>query len=174
MDVLLHQLSALNHWQIDSIAIVLLLQGAIASVFPEDVILLTLGMLWSQGRVSFLESFLSAQMGILTADAILVFIGGTAGPALLANPPLSWIVKKKAVDKALAKLKKYGKWMIVTTRFTPLIRGPVYLATGLSRFGLLNFMKLDAMTSVFQISLLLLIGRYIGKHSGSLSHLFHF
>jgi len=72
----------------------------------------------------------------------------------------------EAVDESLAELRKYGKWVIFGTRFTPIIRGPIYVAAGLSKMGVFNFFKIDATAALFQVPLLMVVGRLIGKKCG--------
>lgn len=157
---MLEILKGLNHWQIDLLATGLLLQGAIFAVFPEEIIILTLGLLWGQGKVNFWEALLFTQLGLLPANAAMVLIGKKLGSRSF--------IRKKGVQAALKSLERYGAWLILITRFTPLIRGPVYLAVGCSRFPFLSFVRIDAWASCIQISLLLLLGRRLGVRSGSL------
>ncbi len=168
IESLLLQLSGLIHWKIALLATGLLLQGAVFTVFPEEVVVTTLGVLWSQGRIGFFEAMLAVQCGLLPANFALVFMGNRLGTRLFHIRPFSWVLKPEAVEASLAKLRRAGIWVVFSTRFIPLIRGPVYFATGLSRLPLLHFIRTDALASCIQIPLLLLLGGTIGKNSGSL------
>jgi membrane protein DedA with SNARE-associated domain len=50
-------INELNHWQIDCLATGLLLQGAIFGLIPEEIIMMTMGVLWSQGKIFLSRSF---------------------------------------------------------------------------------------------------------------------
>ena len=65
-------------------------------------------------------------------------------------------------------LRKFGPWAIVGARFTPSVRAPIYLAVGLSQFGVLNFMKFDFLAALVHVPLLIWLGAYIGRHSSSM------
>ena len=168
IESLLLQLSGLAHWKIALLATGLLLQGAVFTVFPEEVVITTLGVLWSQGKINFFEAMVAVQCGLLPANFALVFMGNRLGTRLFHIRPFSWVLKPEAVEESLAHLRRAGIWVVFTTRFIPLIRGPVYFATGLSRLPLWHFVRTDALASFIQIPLLLLLGGTIGKNSGSL------
>jgi membrane protein DedA with SNARE-associated domain len=51
---------------------------------------------------------------------------------------------------------------VVVTRFTPFIRGPVYLAAGISGLEVRRFLVLDASAALVQVPLLLWIGSRLG------------
>lgn len=168
IETLLLQLSGLPHWKICAIATWFLLQGAVFTIFPEEVIVTTLGVLWSQQRVGFFEAMLAVQLGLLPANLILVTVGNKLGPGLFEIRPFRWLTNKRDVEDALRTLKRHGAWVVFITRFVPLIRGPIYFAAGLSRLRPLYFFKIDASASFIQIPLLLLLGGTIGRNSGSL------
>jgi membrane protein DedA with SNARE-associated domain len=74
------------------------------------------------------------------------------------------MIRKKALEKTLSYLHKNGALTIFITRFTPVIRGPVYLAVGVCRIPFLRFLKIDALASCIHIPLILLLGRFVGKY----------
>ncbi len=167
MESLLAQLQELNHWQIDLLAIGLLLQGAILAVLPEEVIAISLGALCAQGRISYLEALISMQIGLLPANGLMVYLGQRFGDALLTKPPFSWLLQRQAVEGALIRVRQYGWWLVFATRFIPTIRGPVYAAVGMSRMGVLRFMKIDGLASCLHVPLLLFLGSTLGRSSSS-------
>jgi membrane protein DedA with SNARE-associated domain len=168
IESLLLQLSGLVHWKIALIATGTLLEGAIFTVFPEEVVITTLGVLWSQHRIGFVEALVAVQCGLLPANLILVFLGNRLGTKLFGIPPFRWFLKPEAVARSLEKLRSAGNWVVFGTRFIPLIRGPVYFATGLSKFPSLRFFRIDFLASFIQIPLLLWLGATIGKNSSSI------
>lgn len=161
---MLETFDGLNHWQIGMIATGLLLQGAVIAIFPEEIIILTLGLLWGRGKMSFPEALLFTQLGLLPANAAMVFLGRKLGQKS--------ILRKKGVQPALAGLHRYGARLIFVTRFTPLVRGPVYLAVGGAQYPFWRFARVDAIASCLQIPLLLWAGRWLEANSGSLQEFY--
>ena len=168
MEQLLLQISEFESWRIALIATWLILQGAFVTIFPEEVISVTLGVLWAQGRISFPEAMVAVQMGLLPANAIGVYIGQRFGHPILKRRPFSWIFDEKDVHEALNSIRNNSKKVIFTTRFLPMVRGPIYFATGMSKIGVFNFSKVDFLASLVQVPALLLLGRWIGTRATSL------
>jgi len=153
-------INGLNHWQIDFLATGLLLQGAILPLIPEEIIILTMGLLWSQGKITFPEAFVFIQLGLLPANLGVVLIGKHFGK--------QFFIKKRGIQFAQKFFLKFGGQAIFLTRFTPLIRAPMYLVVGFSQYPALSFLRFDAWASCFQIPLLLLTGRWIETQSKSI------
>lgn len=157
----LERLNALSHWQIDLVAFLLLLQGAVISIAPEEVVIVTLGLLWGHGKIGFIEASIIILLGIIPANIFLVLFG---------QKFVKRFEKKRAVQIASNYLRRYGGLVIVLTRFTPVVKGPVYFSVGASRFGLGRFLVTDAIAACVQIPLLLLLGKTIGENTQSLEH----
>ncbi len=168
MENLLNQLSHLEHWKIAVLATGMLLQGAIGTIFPEEIILTSLGVLWSQGKIGFIEAWAAGLLGLLPANALPALLGRKLGLRALSKKPLSQIFKKDAVENSLALIKRHGTRVIFFTRFLPLIRGPIYFATGVAQISALQFSKADALAACIQIPLLIIIGGIIGRNADSL------
>lgn len=168
IETLLLQLSQMETWKIALLVSGLLYQGAFFTVFPEEVIIVTLGILVSQGKISFLHAWAAVAVGLLPANSTTVFLCTRFGPKLLKIPPFSWAFKEKDIKASLAQIHKYGKGIIFLTRFTPMVRAPIYFATGLSGFGVLRFMAIDSLASCIQIPGLLWIGGRLGANAESL------
>jgi membrane protein DedA with SNARE-associated domain len=156
MDELLTRLDSLASWQICLGVILLLLQGAIFTVFPEEIVIVVLGYLWGQGNVAFAEAFFSVLVGLLPANLAMYGIGRRLGGWLPRWIPAT------AVARARARLNALGTAGIVITRFTPFVRGPAYLAAGISGFGARRFFVADALASLVYVPLLLLVGKTAG------------
>ena len=154
-------ISGLSEWQIYGLVIALLLQGIVIAVAPEEVILMSLGVLWTQGKVRMPFAFASAAIGLLAANAIIVFVTGRFSHLK--------IFQKKAVHRTLEKFRKRGRWIVFVTRFTPFIRGPVYYAAGISGMKVREFFPIDAAAFCIHAPLIFFIGAWIGIRTGSIT-----
>jgi membrane protein DedA with SNARE-associated domain len=161
MHDLLLRLNALSHWHIDLIALGLLLQGAFLAILPEEVILVTLGFLAAGHKTSWLEAGVVALLGLLPANVTAVIIGRVLGVKVFHIAPFRWFLKRSTVEKAQKTLYKHSKLTVFITRFIPSVRGPVYLAVGLSGMRVLTFMQFDALASCIHIPILFAIGAYL-------------
>lgn len=158
MDAFLTSVSLLPEWKIYLTVSCLLLQGVVLAVFPEEVVALAMGMLWAKGTVSFGFSFLAIAIGILPANTASFWLADRFGMSLLGWAPFRWFLPKEKVEAALRYLHRYHLWVVFVTRFTPLVRGPVYIAAGLSELSLWNFVRVDFLAACLQIPILLICG----------------
>ena len=162
----LHRLAGLHHWQIDGLAIALLLQGVFLALVPEEGIMLALGVLWGRHQIGFLEAMLTVQLGLLPANSFSTFLGDRLGIRIFEVRPFKWFLSRKSVNWASRHLRNHGAWVTFLVRFIPSIRGPVYVAIGMSKFGVFRFFRIDALASLIHVPLLLCAGRFLGKKMG--------
>lgn len=152
--------NSLGPFQISLIAVWLFLQGAIFSPFPEELVIATLGIFVSQNRIPFWQAMLTCQIGLLPANAFMVFVGSRATKLKVLQKPM--------VQRFSRVVLAQGKPLIFFLRFTPLIRGVAYLSVGYSKFGVLNFFRIDFLASLIQVPLLLKLGMVLGNDSAGL------
>jgi membrane protein DedA with SNARE-associated domain len=168
MERLLVRFADLQPWQIGLVAAGLLLQSCIPPGLPEELVVATLGILWGQGRIEFGTALASVLLGLLPANAAAVLAGGRLAPWLWRSRAFARALRSDAVSRALAALRRNAVAVVVATRFTPLVRGPVYLAAGLSGMGLARFVGLDFLAACIHIPLLLWAGNRLGRGAGSM------
>lgn len=169
MQDLLIQFSGLPSWQIAAAATWLLLQACVVPSLPEEVVITTLGMLSSQGRIGFLTALAAVLFGLLPANSATVFIGSRLARGLSFFGPFQRAFKAAPVQDALGAVRRHGRGLVFATRFTPLVRGPVYLACGASQMGVPRFFAVDALAACVQVPLLLWLGARIGRNAASLA-----
>jgi membrane protein DedA with SNARE-associated domain len=169
---MLHTLVGLSQWKIAFLVVYLLWQGAIIPSMPEEVMVPTLGILWGQGRMNFWLGVVAVQIGLMGGDFILVTLGRHIGPKLLSRRPFNLIAGPDTVREATERLQKYGPWLIFITRFTPMVRAPMFFAAGVSKMPLWKFFRSDYSASCIFIPLLMVAGRQLGANSHSLQDAF--
>lgn len=163
MTSLLLILSQLSHFKIAALTSYLLLQGFVVTIFPEEVVITTLGFLWNQGRISFFEAWMAVSIGLLPANFFTFLIGRRFGFKALSYKPFCWFFKRESIHRSLVSISQYQAWVVFFTRFIPIIRGPIYFSAGLSQMTPLNFFKTDFLASCIEIPMLLLLGKTIGQ-----------
>jgi membrane protein DedA with SNARE-associated domain len=168
MEALLAQLIGLESWQIALFATVLLLEGAVLAIVPEEGVGITLGILWALGKIDFWFALLAMQIGLLPANQVAVEIGRRFGPKIFRNRYVRCLFSEESVARATLNFRRWGFWVVFLTRFTPLIRGPVYLSAGLLGVSRLRFLLVDTLASFLQIPLLLWLGRSLGQRAPEL------
>ena len=99
---------------------------------PGDSLLLTAGLLASEGILSLPLVILACMGGSVLGDQTGYWIGRKFGPRVF-NRPNSKIFKPEYVDQANAYFKRYGPLTIVIARFVPIVRTMSATTAGVSR-----------------------------------------
>jgi membrane protein DedA with SNARE-associated domain len=168
MDDLLARLAELPAWQMGLAAAWLLLLGGIMPSLPEEMVVIALGVLCGRGRIGFLEGLAAVLAGLLPANLGAVLLGRLLGRGLSKLGPVARVLDAAAVQGALAALRRHGSAFVFLTRFTPLVRGPVYLAAGVAGMPIARFARADALAACFHVPGLLWAGWMLGRGAGSL------
>ncbi len=172
MEELIVRFADLPSWQIGLVAAGLLLQACIPPGLPEELVVATLGILWGDGRIGFWTAFACVLAGLLPANAAAVLAGGRLAPWLSRWSVFARALRAPAVSRALQAMRRNAVAVVVVTRFTPLVRGPIYLAAGLSGMGLARFVSLDFLAACVHVPLLLWAGSRLGRGAGSIAAAF--
>lgn len=142
MEHLLAGLADLPPWQIACAATWLLLQACILPSLPEEVVITTLGMLWSQGRIGFLLALGAVLVGLLPANLAGVLSGRRAASGLSRFRPVGRALASRAAQDALGALRPW------------------------------RFFRADALAALVQVPLLLWLGARAGASAGSIVEAF--
>lgn len=129
-------------------ATVLGLGLAAGTLVSEDLACITAGVLVAQGRLHWSVATGSVLLGIFFGDLGLMLLGRWLGRAALTRPPLSWWVAPEAVDRASAWYRRNGAAVLLSSRFMPGMRLPMYVAAGLLRTPFWNFAGWLALAAV--------------------------
>jgi pimeloyl-ACP methyl ester carboxylesterase/membrane protein DedA with SNARE-associated domain len=133
---------------------VLLLLLAAATFVSEDLASIAAGLLVGRGTVSFLPATIACLIGIFLGDLWLYFMGRWLGRPALRRAPLRWLVSEAQVERSRAWFAKRGASLILLTRFLPGTRLPTYLAAGILRTKLLQFLGAFALAAILWTPLL--------------------
>ena len=159
---MLERIGELPQWHIALVASWILLQACVLPSVPEEIVTTTLGMLVAQGRISPPLAFAAVLVGLLPANSAAVFIGSLGRSRIGRGGRLGRLLGSSEVTSALAAVRRHGPGLVLVTRFVPFVRGPVYLATGLSGLPVRRFFALDALAACVQVPLLLWVGSRLG------------
>jgi membrane-associated protein len=139
---------------------------------PGDSLLFTVGLLVSQGKVSYplwlccVVLFLAA----LAGNACGYAIGAKAGPRIFARED-SRIFKKTYVEKTHEFFEKYGNRAIVLARFVPIVRTFITVMAGVGDMGFRRFIAYSAIGGALWASGVTVLGYYLGQISVVRNHI---
>ncbi len=127
---------------------------AAATLVSEDLACITAGLMVSQGRLGYLAGTLACFLGIFIGDLGLLLAGRVFGRPLLRLPPLRWWVTEAQVDRASAWYNRNGPAVILSSRFMPGARLPLYVAAGILKTPVLRFAGWFALAGLLWTPLL--------------------
>lgn len=116
--------------------LVLIVLGTFVS---EDLTCIGTGLLIAQGRLSVLDGFGAAFVGIYFGDLLLYLVGRTLGFAVVSEAPWKWMVDAEDLRRAGRWFERRGFWAILLTRIVPGTRLPTYVAVGVVRASFWRF-----------------------------------
>jgi membrane-associated protein len=114
------------------LAIVFAESGLLIGFFlPGDTLLVTAGLLASQGKLNFPVILVGCFVAAVTGDQVGYLFGSRVGPTLFRRPD-SRIFKQENIDKARAYFERYGAKTILLARFVPVVRtfAPIVAGVG--------------------------------------------
>ncbi len=106
---------------------------ALGALLSEDLTCIVGGILASKGLVPIWAAFVGCGVGIYLGDIFLYYLGYLFGPKALSRIPLKWLVKPKQVERISQWYAQRGGVIILSSRFLPGTRIPVYVAAGVLR-----------------------------------------
>jgi len=130
--------------------------------FPGDSLLVTAGLLASQGyfRIEVLIPLLI--IAAIAGDSIGYWFGKKVGQAIF-NRKDTFLFKKAHLIKAHNFYEKHGGKTIIIARFVPIIRTFAPIVAGAVDMTYKNFISYNVFGGIFWVSAMLLFGYFLGN-----------
>jgi len=131
---------------------------------PGDSLLFTVGVLASQGHISFPLWLCCVVLtaAALAGNACGYGIGTVAGESIFQRPN-SKLFKQKYVDRTHAFFEKYGNRAVVLARFVPIVRTFITVMAGVGTMGFRRFMAYTAIGGVLWACGVTVLGYFLGQ-----------
>jgi membrane protein DedA with SNARE-associated domain len=131
---------------------------------PEDVVLITGGILASHGVTQLWLVNIVCMAGVLIGDSTIFWIGRTLGNQVKTKG----VFKKVFTESRDATVRKvfdrYGNKVIFMARFMPGLRTPIFMTAGTYHVGFLKFIALDGLAALLSVPMWVYIGFVFGKN----------
>ncbi len=137
--------------------------GLLAGFFlPGDSLLVTAGLVASQGKMNFL-----ILNGLLMAAAVLgdstgYAIGYFAGPKIF-NRPDSLFFKREYLERTHQFFERYGGKTILLARFVPIVRTFAPTVAGAGKMSYKKFLFYNVIGGVLWVLAMLSVGYFLGR-----------
>lgn len=131
---------------------------------PEDVTLVTCGILAARGILDFKLGVLLCLLGVLLGDGIVFTLGHTMGQKVRGSKFGQFILPPKRDDAVKSLIARYGDKIIFMARFMPGFRTPLFFATGSYHVPFWKFLLLDGFAAIISVPLWVYVGFLFGAN----------
>ncbi len=143
-----------------AVFLILLLCGA-GLPLPEDIVLVSAGIVSALGKSDVHIMVIVSYLGILVGDLLMYSIGRRWGPLLMEKAFFKKVLHEQRLQQVDNLFIKYGNMLIFVARFLPGLRAPIYIITGMMRrVSALMFVLMDSLAALLSVPVFVYLGFY--------------
>lgn len=142
----------------------LLLVCGLGVPLPEDITLISAGILAAVGSVTLPGAIAAGFFGVIVGDAFMFTLGRVYGRRAFKLPLIRNIMTPKRIGLAERKVIRNSKFICFTARFLPGLRSPIFLTSGILGVRPVTFFLLDGFAAMISVPLWILAGRWFGEN----------
>lgn len=139
---------------------------------PEEITLLTGGLLIKLGFAHFYPTFATVFVGVLTGDMAMYSIGRKWGHGIITHRHMRKVFSEKRLERVRQFFHNHGSKTIFIARFVSGFRVAAFLAAGTMGVKPGKFLFLDFLAALIAVPLLLCLGYFFGAHIEWLANAF--
>ena len=128
---------------------------------PEDIVLVTAGMLAQDDGRSWVPVAVLMWVGVLAGDSIMFLLGRRFGAKLLAWQGTHHLFPPAKQAKVKALFDKHGTTVLLIARFLPGLRAPIFTTAGAMHVPYLRFASLDGIAALLSVPLFVWFGHWL-------------
>lgn len=145
------------------IAAILVLTGAGLPV-PEEVPVITAGIMASHGQLDPWMAFAACLIGALLGDCVMYLVGYSFGHSVLrAKGRWAYFVKPEREAQIEELISRHGLKVLLAARFLVGLRSPVYLTAGILKVRFRRFFLIDLFCATAVIGTFFLLSFHYGQ-----------
>lgn len=148
-----------------------LLMCGLGIPLPEDIVLISAGMIVAMNAASFSTMLGIAYLGILLGDGLMYAMGWYWGPQIREKRFFKYCFNDYRVYRIESLFQKWGLGVIFVARFIPGLRAPIYVISGMTRrVQWHHFVFMDGLAALFSVPFFIWLGYYGAEHHEWLWH----
>jgi len=136
---------------------------ALGMPVPEEITLISAGVLISVKQLPLCLGFIPGLAGIFMSDTILFFLGRHFGSRVFRLPLLRSILTEHRVQWAESLIQRNGPVACIVGRFLPGLRVVLFLTSGALGIKPRVFIAADVLAAVILVSLWISVGNWMGS-----------
>jgi len=130
---------------------------------PEDITLISAGVLASMETISLSGAIISCFFGVLFGDALLFNLGRRYGRRVFQLPLFRKVFTPDRIAAAQQRIHGNSKFICFVARFLPGLRAPIYLTAGVMGVRPITFYLLDGSAALISVPVWVIGGWYFGQ-----------
>lgn len=127
---------------------------------PEEIPILTAGVLASSGHLRPWWALGTCLFGIIAGDSFIYYLGRRWGPRVLEHRSARKLLNADRQQKIMKYFDRYGARIIFVARFLPGIRAPLFLTAGMMGVPYWLFFAMNGSAALLSTPLCFWIGYY--------------
>lgn len=132
---------------------------------PEDVTLVTGGVIAGLGYADVNTMFAVGMAGVLIGDGMVFSIGRFQGERVMRLKTVQRVITPARYASAQDAFHKYGRWVMFVARFLPGLRTPVFFSAGMSRrVSFPTWFLMDGVAALISVPIWVYLG-YFGARN---------
>ena len=131
---------------------------------PEDIFLITGGLITHQTKGSIPFALLVLYSGVIVGDTIVYHLGSHYGEAVLRRRFVARLMTPARVEKVKSYYARYGALTVFLARHVAGIRFPTFLLAGVSRIGFGKFLFWDGLAALISVPLWFWLGHAFSEN----------
>lgn len=151
----------IEHFSYLAIVMVLVVAGLGVPV-PEEIVLLTSGLLSSHGTLEFWKALAACWAGIVVGDSIIYLVGSRLGLRALEHPWFRRLFTPRLTGWVERHFKRHGVLTVAAARHLAGVRAPTFLVAGMTRLAYWKFALTDALSALVTVPLMVWLGFRFG------------
>lgn len=161
MEYLIEFFSSYGYW---AVFFVLLICGFGVPI-PEDITLVSGGVISGLGYTNVHIMLLVSMIGVLVGDSTMYWLGRIYGEKILQFPLLRKIATPERFATVQERFEKQGWKLLFVARFLPGLRAVVYLASGITRrVSYWQFVAVDFCAAIISVPIWVYLGDFGAKN----------
>lgn len=137
--------------------------GIVGMPIPDEVIVLSAGVLTSMGFLKVAPAFVATYLGVVSGLSLGYVLG-----RILGAPALDWIGRKKGmnkyVERAQSLLERYGSYALCISYFLPVVRHVVPYLVGIGKMSFRRYAMFSYTTGLVWTLVLYFVGYVMGDN----------
>lgn len=142
----------------------LLLICGLGVPIPEDITLVSAGLLAGMGNISLFGALIAGFVGVMIGDAFLFTMGRIYGRRVFQLPVFRSIFTPARIALAEEKILANSQFICFTARFLPGLRSPIYLTAGILGVRPIIFYGLDGFAALISVPVWVVMGWWFGQN----------